>query len=411
MTQITNVHATEILDSRGNPTVQVTLENQHATGNAKVPSGASTGQHEAHELRDDDHDRYHGRGVQNAVRNITDTIASSITKTSFTDQESFDETLLDLDGTNNKSRLGANALLACSMAYARLTANTEGRPLHAVFGDKPYTTPTPFCNIINGGDHAGNDLDIQEFMITPTTVTRFDEATRVVTETYHELKALIADTYGSQHTAVGDEGGFAPPINDAREALSLITEAASNAGHADAVNIAIDAAALEFYDADNDTYRLAGNEYNHDGLQSYYEELIDEYSIISLEDPFHDDAFAAFADLQDTVGDACQVVTDDLTVSNPERVEHAVETRSGRALLLKVNQIGTVTEARRAAQLAQSAGWNVMVSHRSGETEDSFIADFAVGINAAQVKIGAPCRSDRTAKYNRLLTIQKRLHD
>ncbi len=411
MIDITGLDAVEILDSRGNPTVQVTLENHDATATAKVPSGASTGQHEAHELRDNDTTRYNGKGVQNAVRNINDTIASSITETSFTDQQSFDEALLDLDGTNNKSRLGANALLACSMAYARLTANTEQKPLYAVFGDEPYTTPTPFCNIVNGGDHAGNDLDIQEFMITPTTVTSFDEATRVVTETYHELKSLIADTYGSQHTAVGDEGGFAPPVDDAREALNLITEAAKSVGHHDNVNIAVDAAALEFYDADNDTYTLAGTEYSEDKLRSYYEELIDEYSIISLEDPFHDDAFTAFADLQDAVGDTCQVVTDDLTVSNPERVEHAVETWSGQALLLKVNQIGTVTEARRAATLAQSAGWNVMVSHRSGETEDSFIADFAVGINAAQVKIGAPCRSDRTAKYNRLLTIQQRLYD
>lgn len=407
MTEITGVTATEILDSRGNPTVQVTMHNDDATVTAKVPSGASTGQHEAHELRDHDENRYHGRGVQNAVRNVNTVINNHVANTDHSTQEAFDTTLIDLDGTDTKSRLGANAILACSMAFARLRATTQRIELYEAFTEDRYQTPTPYCNILNGGDHAGNDLTIQEFMITPTTVQRFDEATRIIVETYHELKDLITATYGSQHTAVGDEGGFAPPVNGSEEALKCIERAAKQAGHSDDIQVAIDAAALEFYNAETDTYTLQGSEFTREDLHNHYTDLIEAHDIVSLEDPFHDDAFDDFTALLNDVEDTCQIVGDDLTVSNPSRVETAVEQQSANALLLKVNQIGTVTEARRAAEIAQSSGWNVMVSHRSGETADAFIADFAVGIGAEQIKIGAPCRSDRTSKYNRLLEIQR----
>jgi enolase len=404
MTKITDVHATEILDSRGNPTVQVTLSNESADATAKVPSGASTGRYEAHELRDNDADRYRGKGVQRAITNVNTTIRQHIVETNPSSQAVFDQTLNELDGTNTKSELGANAILGCSMAYARLTAKTNGEPLHATLGDN-NRLPTPYANIINGGDHAGNDLALQEFMITPITAATPVEATRIIAETYHELHDHIAATYGAQHTGVGDEGGFAPPVSDPEEAIELITTAAKQVGHADSVGLAVDAAANEFHDESTDTYHVDGKSLSTDELTEYYTDLINDHPIISLEDPFHDDDFEAFASLLDAVHGQARIVGDDLTVSNPERVETAVELQSADELLLKVNQIGSVTEAKRAASIAHSAGWDVMVSHRSGETSDPFIIDLAIGIGAKHVKIGAPCRGERTAKYNRLLEL------
>jgi len=404
MTKITDVTATEILDSRGNPTVQVTLSSDAATATAKVPSGASTGKYEAHELRDHNRNRYRGKGVQQAVDNVKTTIRERILQTDPATQEAFDQHLLDLDVTTNKSELGANTLLGCSMAYARLTAKVENKQLYEVLGEKSML-PTPYANILNGGDHAGNDLSLQEFMITPIAVNDVKEATRIIAETYHALNDLIAQRYGSQHTGVGDEGGFAPPISDPEEAVDLIEDAAQRSGHSDTIRLAVDAAANEFYDADEDAYTVNNTKMSTTELRHYYEDLIEDHPIISLEDPFHDDDFEAFARLLDAVRDDARIVGDDLTVSNPERVETAISLDSADELLLKVNQIGTVTEAIRAARLAHDAGWDVMVSHRSGETSDPFIIDLAIGIGAKHVKIGAPCRGERTAKYNRLLTV------
>lgn len=406
--EIQSVEALEILDSRGNPTVQVTMTSPDHEVTAKVPSGASTGQHEAHEVRDND-ERYDGRGVQRAVNHVNDTIAERVEGHSFTGQESFDEKLIEVDGTENKSRLGANAVLGCSMAFARLDATHADQELYESFTASRKRLPTPFCNIVNGGEHAGNDLALQEFMIVPSLATSFTEATRIVAETYRALERLVADRYGPEHTGVGDEGGFAPPTSNPEDAIGLIEDAAANAGHADAVSTAIDAAANEFYDADNDAYNVDGRHLSADELRRYYEDLIEDHDVISLEDPFHDDDYESFAELLDRVRDDAQIVADDLTVTNPRRVERAVEMNSADSLLLKVNQVGTVTEAQRAARIARDAGWTIMVSHRSGETCDAFIADFAVGIGASQVKIGAPCRGERTAKFNRLLSIEQGL--
>jgi enolase len=404
--EITDAKATQVLDSRGNPTVHVELYHHNVSATAKVPSGASTGQYEAVELRDRQ-EAYQGKTVHHAVKHVNTTIRSAIQNRSFTDQEGFDETLLDLDGTDNKERLGANAILGCSMAYARLEAKVNGHQLYEELTSAPRL-PTPYANILNGGDHAGNNLAIQEFMIAPVGADTFTEATQIIAETYHVLKNILRETYGAEATNVGDEGGFAPPLETSKEALDLIMQAVEQAGYVDQVKIAIDAAANEFYDAETELYAVDGDEKTTEELTEYYQELIEAYPVASLEDPFNDDDFEAYASLLDAVN-TCQIVGDDLTVTNPARVDKAIDMKSANALLLKVNQIGTVSEARRAAELAMEAGWNVMVSHRSGETEDAFIADFAVGIGATQAKIGAPCRGERTAKYNRFLLIENGL--
>ena len=408
---IKSVKGREVLDSRGNPTVEVELRSDNSVGRAMVPSGASTGKYEALELRDSD-ERFHGKGVLKAVSNVNTVIARKLIGMSVTDQGEVDEFLIDLDGTPDKSKLGANALLGVSLAVARLRAAHAGLPLygHLTAELKPkekWLLPVPFSNVINGGKHAGNDLAVQEFMIVPVGAKNFSEAIRSVSEVYHELKKLILKNYGKNAINVGDEGGFAPPLKETEEALLLIIEAIDRAGHSKSMKLAIDAAASEFFA--EGSYRIDGKTLNAEDLLVYYENLIEEYPFVSIEDPFNEDGFNHFAELTAAIGSKVQVVGDDLLVTNPRRIKVALKQRSCNALLLKVNQIGTLTEAVQAATMVQKSGWNVMVSHRSGETEDTFIADLVVALGCGQLKCGAPSRGERTAKYNQLLRIEEEL--
>lgn len=414
---IQNIHARQILDSRGNPTIEVEMVSQRGTVRASDPSGASTGAHEAMELRDKAR-AFHGKGVLRAVQSVNKIIRPALLG-KIPDQTSVDNTLLFLDHTQNKSRLGANALLGVSMAACRLAALEKNKLLYehiASLAQARPLLPVPFANILNGGRHAAGGLAIQELMIAPIGARTFAQATQMIVETYDELKALIAHRYGKQWTLVGDEGGFAPPIKDVFEALNLLEEAVHRAGYKKSVKIAIDAAASEFYNAKTRKY-MVGREMNAEKLTNYYWTLLEDYPIISLEDPFAEDDFDSWKNFMQHVHDKkikklqqpFQIVGDDLLVTNIKRIEIALEKGLCNALLLKVNQIGTVTEAISAAKVAMHYGWNVMVSHRSGETEDSFIADLAVGLGCGQIKLGAPCRGERTAKYNQLLRIEEAL--
>lgn len=410
MVKIVSVHARQVLDSRGNPTVQASVFLPSARGSAIVPSGASTGIHEAVEKRDGTK-AYHGKGVSKAVSAVNTVIANAIVGKSFSSLEQLDTTLIELDGTPQKARLGENAILAISMAFARAHADSKGVALYHYLAEQAGTTPSlplPFANVINGGVHAGNDLEMQEFMIVPYKARSFSKAVRMIVETYHELKDIIAQKYGATATSVGDEGGFAPPIEDASQALQLLSRAVKKAGYDGKIAFAMDPASSEFYHCDG-TYtskRLTSSQ-----LKSYYGRLARQYPLISLEDPFDQDDFTAWKKFTSSYAGKFQVVGDDLTVTNPARVQMAVDQQLCSALLLKINQIGTLTESIQSFQTAVSAGWTVMVSHRSGETEDSFIADLAVALGCGQIKLGAPCRSDRTAKYNRLLCIEEELGD
>ena len=399
--------ARTVLDSRGNPTVEVELWTAKGYGMAMVPSGASTGVHEALELRDGGK-AWKGKGVSKAVSNINKKIVPKLLGKHFKDQQDFDEFLLDLDGTPQKRKLGANALLAVSMALSRASADDYSVPLYDYIGatvqTKKITLPIPFANVINGGVHAGNPLEMQEFMIVPTGAKSFSEATQIVSETYHELKNTIAKKYDKNATNVGDEGGFAPPVKNADDALKLLTKAIDKSGYSNKLRIAMDAAAGEFYNKKAKKY--FSQKLSPAKLHKYYEKLTTNYPIISLEDPFDQDDFLSWQVFTAKNGKKLQIVGDDLTVTNPARVQLAAQQNLCNALLLKINQIGTISEALTSAHLAKLNKWNVMVSHRSGETEDPYIADLAVGLGAGQIKIGAPCRSDRVAKYNQLLRIE-----
>ncbi len=409
MNSITSIKAREILDSRGNPTVEVEVIAGKFCGKASVPSGASTGKHESLELRDGGK-RYLGKGVLKAVKNVNEKIAPALQGIEVTNQKKIDALLLKLDGISNKSNLGANALLGVSLACARTAANLVGKELYLylnnlVYPKKKISLPTPYLNVINGGRHAGGNLPFQEFMIIPKT-SRFSEALRFGSEVYHVLKEIIEKKYGRQATNIGDEGGFAPPIATAEEALDLLKEAIKKAGYAGKVDLAMDCAASEFYQQGQ--YVVDGKKMSTGKLLEYYLSLLKKYpSLISLEDPFQQEDFGSFAELRKR--SKIQIVGDDVTVTNPERIKEAIDKRSANCLLLKVNQIGTLTEALEAAQLAYRAGWKVMVSHRSGETEDTFIADLAVALGCGMIKAGAPCRGERVAKYNRLLRIEEEL--
>ncbi len=413
MTAITKVFARQILDSRGNPTIEVDVCTDSGFGRAAVPSGASTGSHEALELRDGDQRKYNGKGVLKAASNVNKIIAPKLAGMDCAAQKEIDDFLVKLDGTPNKTKLGANAILGVSMACARAAANEKKIPLyqhiHEISGinHKGYILPVPLMNIINGGAHAGNQLAIQEAMIIPTGAKTFSEAIRAGAETYHTLKSVILGKYGKNATNVGDEGGFAPPINSITEALDLITEAIRKAGYKGKAMIALDCAASEFYK--DGKYNLEGRSMSSAELKEFYKSLTKKYPIIIIEDPFTEDDFAGFASMTDEIGRQTQIVGDDLLATNIERIQKAIDEKSCNSLLLKLNQIGTVTEAINAAKLAKQNNWSVIVSHRSGETEDSFIADFAVGIQATQLKSGAPCRSERLAKYNQLLRIEESL--
>ncbi|KAL7749104.1 phosphopyruvate hydratase [Sorochytrium milnesiophthora] len=459
--KVIGLKARQIFDSRGNPTVEVDLTTERGLFRAAVPSGASTGIHEALELRDGDKSKYLGKAVSQAVRNVNDTLATALKDHSdkgtldLRDQRAVDKLLLELDGTANKSKLGANALLGVSLAVAKAGAADKGLPLYAHIHDLAHKTttapaqaskqrfvlPVPAFNVINGGEHAGNRLAMQEFMILPTGAATFTEAMRMGTEVYHTLKSLIKSRYGMDATNVGDEGGFAPGnIKDNKEALELLREAIAKAGYEGKIKIGMDVAASEFYkdgkydldfkskDSDPSKF-LTGQQ-----LADLYSSYVKEYPIVSIEDPFEQDDFAAWTHFTAQVGSNVQIVGDDLTVTNPKRIQEAIEKKACSGLLLKVNQIGTVTEsidayaqlfllfavwiaadflanATNSALAAKADGWGVMVSHRSGETEDTFIADLVVGLGSGQIKTGAPCRSERLCKYNQILRIEEELGD
>lgn len=420
MSGLSRIHAREILDSRGNPTVEVDLTTKVGTFRAAVPSGASTGIHEALELRDGDKSRFMGKGVLKAIANINDTIAPFLISKNVdvTKQTEVDQLMLDLDGTENKSKLGANAILAVSLAVCKAGAAQKGVPLYRhiadLSGNKKIVLPVPSFNVINGGSHAGNKLAMQEFMILPTGAATFKEAVRIGAEVYHNLKAVIKKKYGQDATNVGDEGGFAPNIQDNTEGLELLKEAIQQAGYTDKVEIGMDVAASEFYvDGKYDLdFKTKGNKdpsqlLTGQQLADLYTSFTKSYPIVSMEDVFDQDDWKSWSDFQAST--SIQVVGDDLTVTNPKRMKTAIEKKACSGLLLKVNQIGSVTESIAACKLAQSSGWGVMVSHRSGETEDTFIADLVVGLCAGQIKTGAPCRSERLAKYNQLLRIEEEL--
>jgi enolase len=410
--RIQQVRAREILDSRGEPTIEVEVTTGAGIGVAAIPAGASTGRHEALELRDGDRRRYDGRGVLRAVQHVEGHIASKLRGWDVRAQARVDRLLMDLDGTPNKARLGANTLLGVSLAVAHAAAQARGLPLfHALGGEAARILPVPLLNVINGGRHAANELAFQEFMVIPVGFDRFREALRAAAEVYRKLKHFLAERYGPGATNVGDEGGFAPPMRRSTEALAALSHAVRAAGYRleDSFFLGLDAAASEFYDAARNRYRLDGRTFEPGALIEYYRMLGQQYPLLSLEDPLHEDDMAGTAQLTKALGRTTQVVGDDLFVTNVARLRRGIRARAGNALLLKVNQIGTVTEARQAAQLAQRHGYRVVVSHRSGETEDTSIADIAVGWRCQQIKTGAPARGERTAKYNRLLRIEELL--
>ena len=411
MSTILDIQAREILDSRGNPTVEVdvTLEDG-AVGRAAVPSGASTGAYEAVEMRDGDKERYNGKGVLKAVDAVNFEIFDAIVGADALDQAGLDQDLIELDGTSNKGRLGANAILGVSMAVARAAADSTEMPLWRYLGGvHAHLLPTPMMNIMNGGAHANNALDVQEFMIMPVVAPHFGDALRMGAEIFHVLKSLLSDA--GMSTAVGDEGGFAPAINSSDEALDYITKAIETAGYkpGDDVMVALDAAASEF--CKEGAYHLAGEgrTLSTTEMNAMWEQLVKNHPIISLEDPLHEDDWDGFTALTALIGERVQIVGDDLFVTNPERLARGIAETAANAILIKVNQIGTLSETLQAIDMAQKAGFGVVISHRSGETEDSFIADLSVATNAGQIKTGSLSRSDRLAKYNQLLRIEEEL--
>lgn len=416
---IKKIKAREVLDSRGRPTIEVEVYSKNSFAKAMVPSGASTGTHEALELRDSDEKRYFGKGVKKAVSNVNKKIAPKIIGMNPLHQRKIDSLMNKIDGTENKSNLGANAILGVSLAIARLASKENKIPLYKHISNiaiksggkiKPKL-PVPYMNVLNGGEHAGNKLDIQEFMIVPRG-KNYNESLRIGSEVYQTLKKIISQKYGKDATSVGDEGGFAPNISSTEEALNLLQRAVKKSGYEKKVKFAIDAAASEFYNSNTKKYTLDGKKITSEKLKERYEKLIKKYPIISIEDPFDQEDFDSFGELlksSKNYKNKPQIVGDDLLVTNTERIQEAIEKNSCNALLLKVNQIGSLTEAIDAALLAIKNGWSVMVSHRSGETEDPFIADLSVGLGCGQIKSGAPCRSERLSKYNQLLRIEEKL--
>ena len=411
MSSIADIQAREILDSRGNPTVEVDvfLEDGSA-GRAAVPSGASTGAYEAVEMRDGDADRYNGKGVLKAVDAVNFEIFDALAGADAFDQAGNDQDMIELDGTANKGRLGANAILGVSLAMARAAADSAEMPLWRYLGGvNAHLLPVPMMNIINGGAHADNALDAQEFMVMPVGAPHFNDGLRMGAEIFHALKKLLSENGLS--TAVGDEGGFAPAINSTDEALGYITKSIEAAGYkpGDDVMIAVDAAASEFYKDGKYHLQGEGRTLSSDEMNNMWAELTGKYPITSIEDPLDEDDWDGFAALTNKIGGTVQIVGDDLFVTNPERLARGINDGSANAILIKVNQIGTLSETMQAIDMAQKAGFGVVISHRSGETEDSFIADLAVATNAGQIKTGSLSRSDRLAKYNQLLRIEEEL--
>jgi len=405
---IETVAAREILDSRGNPTVKVTVCLEDGViGEAAVPSGASTGQHEAVELRDNDPKRFGGKGVQKAVTNVNKEIARVVCGLDAEDQTSVDSAMIDLDGTENKSVLGANAILGVSLAVARAAANSLNIPLFQyIGGNEAHLLPVPMCNILNGGRHAEESTDFQEFMIMPIGMSTFSEGIRSVAEIYYVLKDILSKQ--NKNTSIGDEGGFAPSLESNEAAIELILEAVQKAGYVPGVDIvlALDPAMTELFESDAYHLEKEDRVLTSIDMVKHWDEWVTRYPIVSIEDGLAEDDWDGWTNLLARLGDRCQLVGDDLLVTNPQRIERAIANHSANSVLIKLNQIGTLTETLEAIEIAQSAGWTVVVSHRSGETEDTFIADLAVATGAGQIKTGAPARSERTAKYNRLLAIE-----
>jgi enolase len=408
MNAIASVHARQVLDSRGNPTVEVEVALESAaSGRAAVPSGASTGVHEALELRDGG-EAWGGKGVTTAVTNVNGEIVDALRGLDAADQRAVDERLIQLDGTPNKGRLGANAILGVSLAVAKAAAAEAGVLLYRhLGGEEAQTLPVPMLNVINGGAHAQNSIDLQEFMVVPAGAATFAEALQVGAEVFHALRALLHER--GLATAVGDEGGFAPDLGSSDEAIEAVLEAAERAGHRERVAIALDPAASELFEGGR--YRFEGRGEDGAGMVAFWEELASRHPVVSLEDPLAEDDWETWHALTEQLGERVQLVGDDIFVTNPERLRRGIDERVGNAILIKVNQIGTLTETLDTMRLAREAGYACVMSHRSGETEDTTIADLAVATNCGQIKTGAPSRSDRVAKYNQLLRIEEELGD
>ncbi|WP_300342306.1 phosphopyruvate hydratase [Nesterenkonia sp.] len=411
MSLIASVFGREVLDSRGNPTVEVdVLLDDGSFGQAAVPSGASTGAFEAVERRDGDKSRYLGKGVTGAVKAVNEVIAPALEGLDATEQRVIDQVLLDLDGTENKNSLGANAILGVSLAVAKAAADASDLPLSKYLGGpNAHLLPVPMMNILNGGSHADSNVDIQEFMIAPIGAATFSEALRAGVEVYHALKALLKEK--SLSTGLGDEGGFAPDLPSNRDALDLITEAITRAGYTpgEDIALALDVAASEFYS--DGAYTFEGEQKTPEQMSEYYRELVEAYPLVSIEDPLDEDDWSGWKTLTEAIGEKVQLVGDDLFVTNPDRLAKGIDSQTANSLLVKVNQIGSLTETLDAIALAQRSRYTTMISHRSGETEDTTIADIAVAVNAGQIKTGAPARSERVAKYNQLLRIEEELGD
>lgn len=409
MAKITYLRGRQILDSRGTPTVEVDMvldDGEICRGS--VPSGASTGSHEAIELRDGNKNEFNGKSVKNAVKNINEIVKKNIEGKNFDSYEKFDDFLLNLDGTYNKSKLGANTILACSITFLKCLAKNNGQEIYQFLNkNEEFMLPAPLMNIINGGAHANNGLDIQEFMIVPAGFDSFSESLRAGVEIFHNLKELL--NKNSHSTAVGDEGGFAPDLKSNEEALSFISEAVSNAGYklGSEVFFALDVAATEIYN--NKKYRIDKKDLNIEEISIYYQKLIDKYPIISIEDPLDEDDWDGWAMLTNLIGDKVQLVGDDLFVTNNSRLQTGIDKSAGNSILIKINQIGSISETLQAIDLARKNNYSYIISHRSGETEDAIIADISVATNSGQIKTGSCSRTDRTAKYNQLLRIEDSL--
>jgi enolase len=408
VSSIAQVHGRQIVDSRGNPTVEVDVRlDSGAVGRAAVPSGASTGAHEAVELRDGGAE-WGGKGVSRAVANVNGEIAEAVRGRDARDREGLDRALIELDGTPNKGRLGANAILGVSLAAAKACALEDGVSLYRYLGrGDAVTLPVPMMNVINGGVHADNSIDLQEFMVVPVGASSFAEAMRIGSEVYHSLKKVLGER--GLATGVGDEGGFAPDLESSEAAIEAILDAADRAGHRERVAIALDPATSEVYD--DGVYRFEGRENRSGDMPAFWAELVERYPIVSIEDGLAEDDWDAWAQLTREIGDRVQLVGDDLFVTNPARLRRGIDGGVANSILVKVNQIGTLTETIEAVRLAQSSGYTAVMSHRSGETEDATIADLAVALGTGQIKTGAPARSDRVAKYNQLLRIEEELGD
>jgi len=409
--RIVKITARQILDSRGNPTVEAVVTTDQGEGRASVPSGASTGTHEAMELRDGDKKKFQGKGVSKAVSNVNRILGPRLKGFDAGVQRKIDEAMIRLDGTPTKAKLGANAILAVSMAASRAAANARGAPLFShLRRATSYTLPVPMMNVLNGGEHAGNELAVQEFMVEPVTAKTASEGIRMGTEVYHSLKAVLQAKYGRNAINVGDEGGFAPPLKQTREALGSIRKAIADAGYGEKeVRMGIDAAASTFYDRRHREYALDGASMSPDQLEDYYCSLKDEYALLTVEDPFEEEAFDSFASITRSIGRGTKIIGDDIYVTNVSRIRKGIANKATNAVLIKLNQIGTVSETEDAIDLTRKAGWSVVISHRSGETDDPFIAHLATAFGADFIKAGAPARGERVAKYNELLRIEEML--